>query len=177
MVGALLIQSLRSPTSAARINVPDRVSVTAGRRNTPRIADCLGRSTHDAPVGFEAIDRTLKDITRSNSVFGGKVRVAWRRLTSDLASDTPRQPSADCECMHLSTPVWQHVRVMRLTLNMRAAQDVSRGAFSHFLLRVGEGQERRFQKEFRVLRPGSAADAVTTWLRPRSASAADLRCI
>ena len=94
----------------------------------------------------ECVDRSLRDICSCDLPFGGKVMVFggdFRQIppVGKHGSRAEVVPS----CLNRSY-LWRHVKVLKLTINMRlqtlssqAAHEVSK--FSNFLLRVGEGTE------------------------------------
>ncbi|OWZ10240.1 Helitron helicase [Phytophthora megakarya] len=97
---------------------------------------------------FEAVDRTFRDIMKNESEpFGGKVIVFsgdHRQILPELKDATRAETIAAC---FKSSDLWEHLREVRLTENMRVrtAPDPGSAAdlavFSEFLLQNGEGQE------------------------------------
>lgn len=87
---------------------------------------------------FEALDRSLQDIMKSDRVFGGKLIV----FGGDYRQVLPIVPRGSRSDVVSSTfrhsYLWPFIRVIPLTQNMRALSDPS---FSDFLLRVGNGTE------------------------------------
>ena len=94
----------------------------------------------------ECIDRTLRDLCSCELPFGGKVIVFggdFRQILPIIRHSTRAQLVS--ACINRS-PLWHHVRVMKLTINMRLQsldqQDSAEVSnFSDFLLRVEEGTE------------------------------------
>ena len=94
----------------------------------------------------ECIDRTLRDLCSCELPFGGKVIVFggdFRQILPVIRHTTRAQVVSACID---KSPLWHHVRVMKLTINMRLQsldqQDSAEVSnFSDFLLRVGEGTE------------------------------------
>lgn len=89
---------------------------------------------------FEALDRTMQDITDSHMPFGGKVMVLggdFRQVLPVVRRGTRAQIVDSSIRM---SPLWPSIKKMRLTHNMRAQSDPW---FSEFLLRVGDGVEEK----------------------------------
>ncbi|XP_021750714.1 ATP-dependent DNA helicase PIF1-like [Chenopodium quinoa] len=87
---------------------------------------------------YEAIDRSLRDLTGVDVPFGGKVVVFgedFRQILPVVPKGTKAQ-TIDA-CLVRST-LWTHVQLLRLTQNMRSIHDPE---FAAFLLRVGDGCE------------------------------------
>ncbi|XP_021721999.1 ATP-dependent DNA helicase PIF2-like [Chenopodium quinoa] len=87
---------------------------------------------------YEAIDRSLRDLTGVDVPFGGKVVVFggdFRQVLPVVPKGTKAQ-TIDA-CLVRST-LWRHVQLLHLTQNMRSIQDPE---FAAFLLRVGDGCE------------------------------------
>jgi len=90
---------------------------------------------------FEAVNRTLKDITKNNTPFGGKV-VVFGGDFRQIPPVVPRGTQSQIEQASLRfASFWPHVETLKLTENMRVVQDPHNDAFIQFLLRVGEGRE------------------------------------
>ena len=94
----------------------------------------------------ECIDRTLRDVCSCELPFGGRVIVFggdFRQILPVIRHSTTAQVVSACINRSL---LWHHVRVMKLTMNMRLQSlDHQNSAkvsnFSDFLLRVGEDTE------------------------------------
>ncbi|POM79407.1 Helitron helicase-like protein [Phytophthora palmivora] len=96
---------------------------------------------------FEAVDRSFRDIMKNElEPFGGKVMVFsgdHRQILSVLKDATRAETLEAC---FKSSPLWSHLRQVRLTENMRVqtAPDPASAAelaeFSDFLLQIGEGR-------------------------------------
>ena len=97
--------------------------------------------------GFEALDRTLRDLMGNDLLFGGKVVV----ISGDFRQILPvvlRGSNSDIinACVKKS-PLWRSFVILRLTTNMRVLQSrTARDAllsqeFARFLLEVGEGRQ------------------------------------
>jgi hypothetical protein len=99
---------------------------------------------------FEAVDRTLRDLTQVDKPFGGKVVV----MGGDFRQVLPVIPRASRAqiveaCLNRSY-IWDHVQVITLHQNMRVQQMMQDGNvtsaqsqqdFSNWLKRIGEGAE------------------------------------
>lgn len=90
----------------------------------------------------EAVDRTLRDIRNTNKPFGG-IPVVFGGDFQQILPVVPRGQREDIVGASLSrSSLWLHTRVLRLTVNMRLAQDSSPEAqeFAKWLLDVGHGR-------------------------------------
>lgn len=91
---------------------------------------------------IEAVERTLRDVRQSNRLFGGIPVV----LGGDFLQTLPVVPGGSREdvvnaCIQ-SSPLWPHIRVLRLSQNMRlqaAGSDDTR-RFAAWLADVGHGR-------------------------------------
>lgn len=107
---------------------------------------------------FEAVDRTLRDILGSvdnrfrNVPFGNKVVV----IGGDFRQVLPVVPKGnESEIMDAcinQSHLWEHVKTLKLTINMRVKRLVGEDAevqaeFSNYLLRLGNGTEEKFSDE------------------------------
>ena len=94
----------------------------------------------------ECMDRTLRDLCSCDLPFGGKVIVFggdFRQILPVLKRASRGEVVS--ACLNRS-PLWRHVKVMQLTINMRlqklcTQESLEDSEFSNFLLRVGEGTE------------------------------------
>lgn len=90
---------------------------------------------------FEAVDRTLRDITDIDEPFGGKVVVMggdFRQILPVVPKGTKNEIAA--ACIKYSSSIWPYVHILRLSQNMRVSDDADRH-FAEYLLRVGDGLE------------------------------------
>ncbi|KAG0574270.1 hypothetical protein KC19_VG249600 [Ceratodon purpureus] len=88
----------------------------------------------------EAVDRSLRDIRDSNSPFGG-VTVVFGGDFRQILPVIPRgsRPQIVGACLRRST-IWQHVRIMNLSINMRLQNaSLANREFAQWLLQVGDG--------------------------------------
>ena len=133
------------------LNADSRCHIKAQGSN----ADVLRRAAiiliDEAPMlhrhAFEALDRTLRDITSVNAPFGGKVIIC----SGDFRQVLPVVPHASRSVIVGAglqrSPLWKHFRLHRLETNMRvqrlegAGRDASSlRQFASWLLDVGEGK-------------------------------------
>ena len=87
----------------------------------------------------ETIDRTLQDIMGCNQPFGGKVmlfRGDFRQVLPVVAQGTRAQIT---DATLLKSYIWDNVRRIRLTQNMRAKND---SWLADCLLRIGNGTKK-----------------------------------
>ena len=153
-IAALLLQGGR--TVHSRMKVPihlNEISVCSISKQSA-LARLIQRTRlfvwDEAPMthrhAAECIDRTLRDLCSCDIPFGGKVIV----FGSDFCQILPvirhgTEADVVSACLNRS-PLWSHVKVLKLTINMRlrnlSSGDASQVSdFSKFLLRVGEGTE------------------------------------
>jgi len=94
---------------------------------------------------YEAIDRTLRDVRNDERPYGGLTTVFsgdWRQILPVIRKGSRADVVDAC---FKSSPLWQHVTVMKLTRNMRVAQSSQEGLeedidFAEHLLEIGEGR-------------------------------------
>ena len=94
----------------------------------------------------ECIDRTLRDLCSSDLPFVGKVVLFggdFRQILPIIRHGSRAEVVSSC--LNRS-PLWRHVKVMKLTINMRLQTEFSQNFdevsdFSDFILKVGEGTE------------------------------------
>ncbi|XP_050137528.1 uncharacterized protein LOC126613945 [Malus sylvestris] len=87
---------------------------------------------------FEALDRTLRDITGIETQFDGKVMILggdFHQVLTVVPRGTKVQTIDACI---VKSSLWNKIQVIQLKHNMRAQQDPD---FAEFLLRVGDGNE------------------------------------
>ncbi|KAG0588920.1 hypothetical protein KC19_2G278400 [Ceratodon purpureus] len=88
----------------------------------------------------EAVDRSLRDIRDSNSPFGG-VTLVFGGDFRQILPVIPRgsRPQIVGACLRRST-IWQHVRIMNLSINMRLQNaSFANRIFAQWLLQLGDG--------------------------------------
>ena len=90
---------------------------------------------------YEAVDRTLRDIRETDRPFGGITVVLagdWRQILPIVRKGA--RPEIVAACLK-SSPLWQHVQVMKLSKNMRMLLAGHNSAtFADHLLEIGEGR-------------------------------------
>ncbi|KAI3977322.1 hypothetical protein MKX01_000235 [Papaver californicum] len=87
---------------------------------------------------LEAFDRTMKDITKSDEPFGGKLLTMGGDFRQVLPV-IPRSTRGQTVDAYISrSPLWENVHVLHLKKNMRVAGDAS---YSELLIRAGDGDE------------------------------------
>ena len=89
---------------------------------------------------LEALDRTLRDIRRNDSLFGGVVILAgdFRQTLPVIQRSTPADELNACL---KRSPLWQDVKTFTLSTNMRVhlQGDIQAGSFAATLLTIGDG--------------------------------------
>ncbi|KAL5713608.1 DNA helicase [Ranunculus cassubicifolius] len=90
---------------------------------------------------FEALDQSLRDITGTDALFGGKLVI----LGGDFRQVLPIVPQGSrTDIINASVRnsyIWDRMQIISLSQNMRALHDPD---FSQFLLRIGNGTEPSF---------------------------------
>ena len=105
---------------------------------------------------FEALDRTLQDIMGNHSVFGGKVMLFggdFRQILPVVMKGSREEIVDATLCRSI---LWRHVRVLKLTHNMRIIHSVSNvmeHEFSEWILGLGNGSISRTAIEDSVIIP------------------------
>ncbi|XP_043224655.1 uncharacterized protein LOC122382858 [Amphibalanus amphitrite] len=95
---------------------------------------------------IEGLDRTLRDLTGSDQLFGGKVVVLGGDFRQVLPVVRHANQAGIVDASLRRSPLWRHFRVHRLRENMRArlAQEENQQAeleeFSTWLLQLGNGE-------------------------------------
>ena len=152
-IAALLLQGGR--TVHFRMKVPIRLNElsSCGISKQTALARLIRRTKlqiwDEAPMihrhAAERIERSMRDLCSCDLPFGGKVIVFggdFRQILPVVRHGT--QADVVSACLNRS-PLWSHVTVLKLTINMRLHKLSSQDAsvvrdFSEFLLRVGEGR-------------------------------------
>jgi ATP-dependent exoDNAse (exonuclease V), alpha subunit - helicase superfamily I member len=95
---------------------------------------------------FEAVDRTLRDITQVDKPFGGKIFIFggdFRQILPVVSHGT-RADIVSASLCH--SPLWKYMKIMKLTINMRLCQlhdsqnDFKQKEFADLLLKIGDGR-------------------------------------
>uniref|UniRef100_A0AC34GLJ6 ATP-dependent DNA helicase n=1 Tax=Panagrolaimus sp. ES5 TaxID=591445 RepID=A0AC34GLJ6_9BILA len=88
---------------------------------------------------LEIMDRLLRDLTKVDEPFGGKILL----LGGDFRQLLPvRKNGTRAECVNLSiknSALWETFETLSLTQNMRA--DPDEAEFAQFLLKIGEAKD------------------------------------
>ncbi|PIA24902.1 hypothetical protein AQUCO_14900003v1 [Aquilegia coerulea] len=86
---------------------------------------------------FGALDRTLQDLFDTDLLFGGKIMILGGDFRQVLfVTRGTRAQTVDACITH--SPLWQHVKLLRLTENMRARTDP---VYSDMLIHIGDGNQ------------------------------------
>src|SRR6266540_7364978 len=93
---------------------------------------------------FEAVDRSFRDITQIDKLFGGISFIMggdFRQILPVVIRGTHGQIIDACI---KSSDLWKYVNVMRLTVNMRIQQqqNYKQQEFVNYLLQIGEGKKK-----------------------------------
>ena len=91
---------------------------------------------------LEALDNTLQDISKNNSVMGGKTFVVSGDFRQILPVIKKGTRANEVDACFKSSYLWQHVKILTLQTNMRVhlSGDQNASEFSEKLLRVGNGE-------------------------------------
>ena len=94
---------------------------------------------------FEAIDRTMQDLRKISSPFGGLTVILagdWRQILPVVRHGSrPDIVEATLKASYL----WQFVTKLKLTQNMRAKLREESSHFAEYLLSIGNGQEEQYE--------------------------------
>ena len=146
-IAALLLDKGRTTHSMLKIPItPHKTSVCSIQKQSDLAK--LIRETKliiwdEAPMMgklcFEAVDRSLRDITERNIPFGGITFVMcgdFRQVLPVIPKGTrPQIVSSSVK----ESSLWRHVKVYQLRINMRIAA-MGDGAFGKWLIDLGEGK-------------------------------------
>lgn len=100
---------------------------------------------------FEAVDRTLRDLHKSDEWFGGIPVVFAGDFRQCLPVVPKGSPSQILVSSIIHVPFWKDVQALRLKINMRLLRQYERmtplehhtaESFAKWLLTVGEGRDR-----------------------------------
>ncbi|UYV80903.1 hypothetical protein LAZ67_19002139 [Cordylochernes scorpioides] len=144
-IAATLLSGGQTVHSRFKLPIPLLENSVAAISANSSEAELIRRSSliiwDEAPMAhyraLEIVDRLLKDIMHCDLAFGGKVVV----LGGDFRQVLPVVPRASraeivAACIKQSK-LWPLFVILRLTQNMRAGIDAQ--SFSHWLLKVGDG--------------------------------------
>ena len=154
-IAALILHDGRTAHSVFKIPIPvlhDSVcSIAKEDEVTQRIRDAAAIFWDEAVMqhrfGFEAVDRTLRDLLQVDLPFAGKVVVFggdFRQILPIVVKGSPSQIEVACL---KNSPLWavDKITTLKLKVNMRVSKDENQKPFVDFLLRVGEGTEPTFK--------------------------------
>ena len=142
--GRTLHSTFKVPLDTHRIDEPT-CRIQRGTALAAVIKDAAAIIVDEAPMAhktaYEAIDRTLRDITGTDKPMGGIPTLLcgdFRQILPVVKNGTRSNiVNASLKKSHL----WQHVTVKHLTTNMRAhlSGNEQAAAFSDLLLEIGNG--------------------------------------
>lgn len=152
-IASLLLPGGRTAHSTFGIPILIKENSTCTIKQQSSKAELLIRSKliiwDEAPMMhrycFEALDKTMKSILRSQKPFGGKVVV----LGGDFRQILPVIPRGSREdIVHAtinSSKLWTHCTMLKLRTNMRLQQGLTSNAndnklFADWILKVGDGE-------------------------------------
>ena len=158
-IASLLLDGGRTAHSRFKIPIELNENSTCSISLRTELADLLKQTVlivwDEAPMlhrhGFEAVDRTFRDIMRTvdprleHVPFGGKVIIFggdFRQILPVIPKGRREDIVNACLCRSY---LWSHIKVRKLTINMRLriSTDILNAAaqleFANWLLQVGEG--------------------------------------
>ena len=102
---------------------------------------------------MNAVDRLLKDLTRSHQPFGGKFFILGGDFRQVLPVIRRGGREITVSSSLKSSRLWRHFQQFRLLANMRATQDENYARFCSWLLRIGDGTEPVIDDEHNITLP------------------------
>ncbi|XP_026419750.1 ATP-dependent DNA helicase pfh1-like [Papaver somniferum] len=163
-IAATMIPGGRTAHYRFKIPVPADSTSTCNIPVDTDLADLIRKAsliiwdeaTMDNRYTFEALDQTLRDVTKVELPFGGKILVLggdFRQVLPVIERGTRAQAVSACLT---NEKFWKHVKVIHLKENIRSRLDPGS---SEFLLRIGDGVEPYVMVEMVKL----ADDTVLEW--------------
>jgi len=147
-IAALLLDGGRTAHSTFKIPLQLTEDSVLNVKPDSELARLIKRATliiwDEAPMmhrfAFEAVDKSIRDLTGSDKPFGDKVVVLGGDFRQILPVVIQGSRSHIIDACIKSSKLWQDVTVMRLTTNMRV-QNEEQKQFVDYLLRIGEGKK------------------------------------
>ena len=154
-IAALLINGGR--TAHTRFKIPIKLNefstcnISRGSKEAHLINMAKLFIWDEAPMmhkfAFEAVDRTLRDITQVDKLFGGKIFIFGGDFRQILPV-IPHASRAEIVSASLSQSfIWKYMKIMKLTINMRLYEthsnfqnNLKQKEFANFLLKIGDGK-------------------------------------
>ena len=147
-IASLILHDGRTAHSTFKIPVKLEATSTCNFTAQSKVAKSIREMAaifwDEAPMvhrwAFEAMDRSIRDVTGCDLPFGGKVIIMggdFRQILPVVKKGT--QAQIERACIKFSE-YWSQVVVLRLTRNMRVRRD-SDAQFIDYLLRLGNGNE------------------------------------
>lgn len=153
-IASLLLQGGRTSHSVMKIPIEITSTSTCAIPKQSQLAELLKRVDFivwdEAPAQhrhcFEAVDRTLRDIRAEDKPFGGITVLFSGDFRQCLPVVNETSSSAIMNSCLTSSPLWRHIKPLKLTQNMRLQRpgmsEEQRAAvqdYSEWLLNVGNG--------------------------------------
>src|SRR5204862_3806546 len=144
-IAALLLDGRRTAHSTFKIPLQLTEDSVLNVKPDSELARLIKRATliiwDEAPMmhrfAFEAVDKSIRDLTGSDKPFGDKVVILGGDFRQILPVVVRGSRSHIIDACIKSSKLWQDVFVMCLTTNMRV-QDEEQKQFVDYLLRIGE---------------------------------------
>jgi hypothetical protein len=148
-IAALILHGGNTAHTTFKIPLKIKANSTCDIPLRSRLSEKIKRADiiiwDEAPVqhryNFEAVNRTFKDITKTNKLFGGKV-VVFGGDFRQILPVIPRGSQSEIEdaCLKNSF-IWERTTVIKLTENMRVTRATGSQEFIDYLLRIGNGTQ------------------------------------
>lgn len=177
-IAALLLVGGRTAHSRFKIPIPAHSDSICNIRNDSDLAAMLRQTRiiiwDEVPMqhrfAIEAVDRTLRDLLKSNRPFGG-VTVLFG---GDFRQTLPVVPHGSRSHIVGATlcrsPLWTNVAMLHLTQNMRLEQSPENAQFAEWLLKVGSGSNSAPDGQIELPRamalPSNSVDSLISELYP-----------
>ncbi len=147
-IAAEMLDIARTAHSAFKIPIPIQKSSTCDIGRNTDLAKLIKQTCliifDEAPMAnkevIECLDRSLSDVTGCAKPFGGIVIVFGGDFRQVLPIVRHGSRAAIVNASIKRSLLWKRVRVLKLTVNMRAAQSGD-ATFPEYLLRIGDGVE------------------------------------
>ncbi|XP_028093744.1 ATP-dependent DNA helicase PIF2-like [Camellia sinensis] len=160
-IAATLLPGGRTAHSRFKISLNPEASSMYSITKQSDLAELIRRATviiwDEATMtnryAFEALNRTLIDITGVDYPFGGKIMMFGGDFRQVLPV-VPKGTKAETIAASLvKSPLWSHIQILRLKQNMRSINDQQ---FDEFLLFVGNGVQPTIIDEMIKVPPSMA---------------------
>ncbi|XP_030969930.1 uncharacterized protein LOC115990223 [Quercus lobata] len=145
-IAATLLPDGRTTHSRFKIPLIPEASSTCSISKKSNLAELIRRAVvfiwDEAHMvnrcALEALDRTLQDLMKVNSHFGGKVLILGGDFRQVLLV-VPKGTKVELlNARIVNSPLWRYIKILHLTQNMRF---INNQQFSKYIRRIGDGIE------------------------------------